>query len=386
MSQKFQAAVQHRNDVSYVKLGGVIDEDNELGELVDKIPTGTAVIDLGEIERINSCGVRDWVNWLSKLEGNGTRSVLVECSPAIVAQINLVNNFTGSGVVKSFYVPYFCPECNEEKVLLVEAGDMGPAPHEPPTCRCDECDLVMEFDDMADSYFAFLSNQRKLADSHSDKLTGAMRDLGRQSSSMDRKVRTRASQPNLAPPAGAPMPSLPMAQRSAPQMPYVVPQPAPLVQHHAQHQMQHSGSAPNGMQMQASHPSGAMQMPQHGSSPPGPAPHYPSGSVPYPTSGPASGPHAQSGGVPQGSVGVPRVTRPSAFVPNPSGPMVGPPGPRLTGNLAHYPQHGNAGGFAFESQQTHPVGAQARSNALVVVLVLILLGAVGVLAYLVLSK
>ena len=83
------------------------------------------MIDLGEIERINSCGVRDWVNWLSKLEVNGTRSVLVECSPAIVAQINLVNNFTGSGVVKSFYVPYFCPECDEEKVLLVDAGDMG---------------------------------------------------------------------------------------------------------------------------------------------------------------------------------------------------------------------------------------------------------------------
>ena len=38
-----------------------------------------------------------------------------ECSPAIVAQINLVNNFTGSGVVKSFYVPYFCSECDEEK-------------------------------------------------------------------------------------------------------------------------------------------------------------------------------------------------------------------------------------------------------------------------------
>src|ERR1700760_3023474 len=166
MSQKFQHTVQHR--------GGVIDEDNELQELVEKIPHGTAVIDLGEIERINSCGVRDWVNWLSKLESNGTRSVLVECSPAIVAQINLVNNFTGSGVVKSFYVPYFCPECDEEKVLLVEATDMGPPPHEPPTCRCDECDLVMDFDDMPDSYFAFLSNQRKLSDAD---LVGAARQF-----------------------------------------------------------------------------------------------------------------------------------------------------------------------------------------------------------------
>ncbi len=214
MSQKFQHTVQHRGDVSYVKLGGVIDEDNELGELVEKIPNGTAVIDLGEIERINSCGVRDWVNWLSKLETNGTRSVLVECSPAIVAQINLVNNFTGSGVVKSFYVPYFCPECDEEKVLLVEAGDMGPPPHEPPTCRCDECDLVMDFDDMPDSYFAFLSNQKKLAEP--DKVNGAVKDLGTGRAadgtpSGKHKVKSRASQPNIAPG----VPSLPSIQRNS---------------------------------------------------------------------------------------------------------------------------------------------------------------------------
>lgn len=162
MSQKFQAAVHHREDVTFVKLSGVIDEDNELADVNDKIPSGTAVIDLGEVERINSCGVRDWVNWLSQIEANNTKVVLVECSPAIVAQINLVNNFTGSGIVKSFYVPYFCPECDEEKVLLVESADMGPPPHEPPVCRCDECDLVMDFDDMPDSYFAFLSNQKHL--------------------------------------------------------------------------------------------------------------------------------------------------------------------------------------------------------------------------------
>lgn len=216
MSQKFQATVQHRGDVSYVKLGGVIDEDNELGDLVDKIPSGTAVIDLGEIERINSCGVRDWVNWLNKLESNGTRSVLVECSPAIVAQINLVNNFTGSGVVKSFYVPYFCPECDEEKVLLVEAGDMGPPPHEPPTCRCDECDLVMDFDDMPDSYFAFLSNQRKLAEP--DKINGAMRDLARGSDAPQPKgkVKSRQSNPHLGAPGSKPsVPSLPSIQRTS---------------------------------------------------------------------------------------------------------------------------------------------------------------------------
>jgi len=161
MNQKFQAVVHHRDDVTYVKLSGVIDEDNELAELTDRIGQGTTVIDLGEIERINSCGVRDWVNWLSRIEKGGARAVLVECSPAIVAQINLVNNFTGAGVVKSFFAPYFCPACDLEKVLLVEAQEMvGQEPPKAPTCRCDECDGVMDFDDMEESYFAFLSQMK----------------------------------------------------------------------------------------------------------------------------------------------------------------------------------------------------------------------------------
>jgi anti-anti-sigma regulatory factor len=164
MNHKFHAAVHQRDDVSYVKLGGVIDEDNELADLTDRIPAGTVVIDLAEIERINSCGVRDWVNWLNRVEkaGSASRVVLVECSPAIVSQINLVNNFTGTGVVKSFYAPYYCPNCDREKVLLIEASEMGPPPHRAPTCRCDECDGVMDFDDMEDSYFAFLGSARKV--------------------------------------------------------------------------------------------------------------------------------------------------------------------------------------------------------------------------------
>src|SRR5215470_17417507 len=164
MNPKFHAAIHQRDDVTYVKMGGVIDEDNELGDLTERIAAGTVVIDLGEIERINSCGVRDWVNWLTRVEKAGSRVVFVECSPAIVSQINLVNNFTGQGVVKSFFAPYFCPNCDREKVLLVEAAEMGPSPHRAPVCRCDECDGVMEFDDMEDSYFAFLGTAKRVAE------------------------------------------------------------------------------------------------------------------------------------------------------------------------------------------------------------------------------
>src|SRR6476619_767017 len=99
MPPKFQYAVHRRDEITYLKLQGVIDEDNERLNLSEQVGGGTLIVDLSEIERINSCGVRDWVNWLGKVEKVGGRVVMVECSPSIVAQVNLVNNFTGAGQV-----------------------------------------------------------------------------------------------------------------------------------------------------------------------------------------------------------------------------------------------------------------------------------------------
>ena len=194
MNPKFQASVNARDDVSYVKIGGIIDEDNELGPLADRIGTGMAIIDLSDVERINSCGVRDWVNWLGKAEKGGARVVLVQCSPAIVAQINLVNNFSGNGVVKNFFAPYFCPNCDREKVLLVETRDVvGQQPFRAPTCRCDECDGPMDFDDMEESYFAFIANGKKVVTDSS--FDGAVAEFIQQDA---RKLRAKSAGTNPA--------------------------------------------------------------------------------------------------------------------------------------------------------------------------------------------
>jgi anti-anti-sigma regulatory factor len=164
MGSKFNAELTSRDGVTTLKIAGVIDEDNELVNLESKLSSGATVLDLADIERINSCGVRDWVNWLGRIEKNGARLVFVNCSPAIVSQLNLVHNFTANGIVKSFYAPYFCPRCKKEKLLRLEARDLAKsAPiSKAPTCRCDECDGVMDFDEMEESYFAFLNNTKKI--------------------------------------------------------------------------------------------------------------------------------------------------------------------------------------------------------------------------------
>ncbi len=144
-----------------MKLSGVINEDNDLADHLEQIVGSLVAIDLSEVDRINPCGVRDWVNWIHALEAKGATMLFLECSPSIVAQINLVNNFTGSGHIKSLYLPYYCESCNEESTLLYEAKDLAPE-QLPPVSRCNSCQHVMDFDDMPESYFAFLANSDRL--------------------------------------------------------------------------------------------------------------------------------------------------------------------------------------------------------------------------------
>jgi anti-anti-sigma regulatory factor len=154
-------------DVVFVKLSGVIDEDNTLARTTKKLSGRTLVLDLAEVKRINSCGVRDWVNWLSDLHAKGKTVILTRCSPCIVTQLNLVNNFVGSAMVRSFFAPYYCASCDLEVLCLLQVEDFAgqaqpraPRPGDPrtPNVQCPrhtpQCDL--EFDDIEEAYFAFL--------------------------------------------------------------------------------------------------------------------------------------------------------------------------------------------------------------------------------------
>jgi anti-anti-sigma regulatory factor len=162
VAPKFEAEIQQLEQLTYVKLAGVIDEDNELAPLSSRIRGDTVIIDLSSVQDINNCGVRNWVKWREEMQARGISVVLVECSPAIVAKLNSVTNFNNGGFIKSFYVPYYCQACETEKAMLVDMDELrGEGAVRAPTCRCDACDGVMAFDDMEESYFAFVKDARK---------------------------------------------------------------------------------------------------------------------------------------------------------------------------------------------------------------------------------
>ena len=160
--------IKERPGHTLVEFHGEIDEHADFGELRRRL-RGALVFDLGEVRRINSCGVREWVNFVRDLApapGNAsgvTDLVFTHCSPAIVTQLNMIYNFRGQAKVRSFLAPYVCQGCDreEDKLLDVQTHFAGPGParsRRPPEFTCEKCGGTMEFDDLPERYLSFLND------------------------------------------------------------------------------------------------------------------------------------------------------------------------------------------------------------------------------------
>jgi hypothetical protein len=194
---------QRRSGARLIKLAGVLDEDNDLSDLGEKVGAGKALINLAGVERINDQGRADWMAWLASLEAKGIRPIFIACSPAVVAELNLNSKFVGNGEVKSFHVPYHCPTCSIEKLLLVHIIEMGPRPHTAPPCACDGCGEQMFFSE-EDSYFAFVHQLQSVAPPKPVESAELARGSN---SSVTAEQLARVSQPRL-PPRRSSRPSL----------------------------------------------------------------------------------------------------------------------------------------------------------------------------------
>ncbi len=148
--------IQERPGVTTVEFFGEIDENADFAELKRRLK-GHVVFNMGEIRRLNSCGVREWVNFVRDLPGV-TELTLTHCSPAIVTQLNMITNFRGGAKIRSFLAPYACDACNheEEKLLDVQAHFPDRDFHRVPEFVCEKCGSPLQFDDLPERYLSFL--------------------------------------------------------------------------------------------------------------------------------------------------------------------------------------------------------------------------------------
>jgi anti-anti-sigma regulatory factor len=149
--------VEAQGDGALVRFHGVIDEDATFAELILCLK-GAVVFDLEDVQRINSCGVREWVRFLRDIP-QVTELVFDRCSQPMVRQMNMINMFKGQANVRSLYAPYHCETCDLdlERLLDMKAcfptGAIDPVPE----FRCEKCGEPLEFDDVAERYFYFIN-------------------------------------------------------------------------------------------------------------------------------------------------------------------------------------------------------------------------------------
>ena len=136
-----------------LKLHGVVDEHPDLSFF--STLRGHVQISLRGIRRINSFGVRSWIDAIRKVPADVALD-FIECPPPVVDQINMVSGFLGRGKVISFYAPMTCEACDVEENHLFQVAEVHKRGNKLPEVKCKTCGKPMEIDDLEDQYLLFM--------------------------------------------------------------------------------------------------------------------------------------------------------------------------------------------------------------------------------------
>ncbi|QDE84208.1 serine/threonine protein kinase [Myxococcus xanthus] len=147
--------------ITHVRISGVIDETFPLTSASPEM-NGLLVVDLGQVERISSFGVRRWIEFAAKLPQGALGLYVVHAPPVIVDQLNMVEGFAGVARVLSVLAPYSCRACNEDRLRLVNLLDEAQVISEEraPDHSCPVCQGALEFADLPGEFFDYARRQQ----------------------------------------------------------------------------------------------------------------------------------------------------------------------------------------------------------------------------------
>jgi len=153
MSDKLNIEVLVEETKGLINFTGQIDEDSDFSS-IKALNCSTLTFDFNEITLINSCGVREWINYVESLEHN-IEIIYKRCPQIVIEQINMVHGFIRKGTkVESFYAPYYSEDNDDVVKILLNASDIigGKAP-----TKSSESGEELEFDAIEAQYFQFMS-------------------------------------------------------------------------------------------------------------------------------------------------------------------------------------------------------------------------------------
>lgn len=146
-----------------IKPIGLINEDVNFGTVLEFIETLSIkpekiFFDMSGITRINSCGVREWLLFLQRVQSR-YRCAFSKANEAFIDVAGSIPTVFGSpGLpIDEIEAPFYCAKCNKrfishlKPVLVFSAGILTL-----PSQKCPQCASEMEFDGLEEEYFSFL--------------------------------------------------------------------------------------------------------------------------------------------------------------------------------------------------------------------------------------
>jgi hypothetical protein len=135
-------------------ISGSIDEDADFAH-VDLNEVELMIVNLNGLKGLNSCGIREWIRWTQKFPDT-LKVAFLNCPKIAIEQMNMVEGFLPkNGIVKSFYIPYYCEECDSVTNYLQEVKQ-GVEVDAPEEIQCENCKQTAEIDVIEAKYFKFL--------------------------------------------------------------------------------------------------------------------------------------------------------------------------------------------------------------------------------------
>ncbi len=157
MSEFTSKYAPDQNEDMVFFFSGIIDSRAQLPNLDDS-EDSIIRIDLGDLKMMNSGGIREWILWIEKYKNKSFSFYRIPTF--FTNHLQLVENLipTDSNIA-SFFVPYFCPQCDTDNDLLffrdkefTNSGEVVLLVK----AQCADCKVPMEPSIRADRFFRAL--------------------------------------------------------------------------------------------------------------------------------------------------------------------------------------------------------------------------------------
>lgn len=144
-------------EICSFQLSGEVNEDKNLLDSLKTSSTQKLQLHCKGIRRINSVGVKTWIQFFSALRAEKVQLCFLECSPCLIQQANLFPKFLMKEEVKSLYAPFICEGCGKESNHLFQVEEIKRENFgKLLKAACQHCGTQASFDDDPEEYFQFL--------------------------------------------------------------------------------------------------------------------------------------------------------------------------------------------------------------------------------------